>query len=374
MDFELSEAQEQLRDSLRRFLSNEAPLAQVRALLDDPRGHSAGVWKGLAELGLPGLLVPERFGGAQLGMLEMGVALEELGRALYPGPFLSSALAATALLRAAGDPSQHAAYLPALGAGERIACIAVCERGRSDWRDCSTTARRNGGDWRLEGEKLPVADAVAADWLLVVARDAQTREPAAFLTESAAPEIERERLDSVDGTRKEFRVRFANARAERLGSGQSSAAIATALDQTRLGLVADGLGAAQRAFELALAYARERVQFERPIGSFQSVQHLLVDMLQDLELARAGLYYALWTAERATPRECARATAMAKAHAGQVFPRIGADAIQIFGGVGFSWETDVHLYYKRLLSTEHVLGGPREQLEALAALVLDSDG
>ncbi len=372
MDFELSEAQEQLRDGLRRFLASEAPLAQLRAQLDDPRGHSASLWKGLAELGLPGLLVPERFGGAGLGMLEMGVALEELGRALAPAPFWSSALAATSLVQALASEEQQAQLLPRLAAGELVCGIAQAEATHSDWRSGATSARRADGAWRLEGCKQPVFDALAADALLVVARDEELAAPAVFLCEAGAAGVEREPLPGVDGSRKQGRVRFAAARALRLGRGDASAGIEAALDRARLGLVADALGAAQRAFELALDYARVRVQFERPIGSFQSVQHLLVEMLQALELARAGLYYGLWAADHADARELARAAAMANAHASAEFPRIGAEAIQIFGGVGFTWEYDVHLYYKRLLSFEHALGGPSRELERLAAIVLDA--
>ncbi len=370
MDFELSAEQEQLRAAVRRFLEERAPIATVRALLDDERGTTDELWKGLCELGLPGILVPEEHGGAGLSLLEMGVVLEELGRAVHPGPFQSSALEAVSLIRAAGLPEDRAAWLPGLAAGARIASVALCEPGRRyAWREPACLARAQGAGFRLSGAKVHVPDAPAADLYLVSARaGAQT---AVFAVERGAAGLEVRATPSVDGTRKQGALELRDAPARRLGRGDAGAALAESRDRVQAGLVADGLGAAARAFELALAYAQQRQQFGRPIGTFQAVQHLLVDMLQDLELGRAAAYYALWAADEAEPAERHRAATLAIAFASEAFPRLAEQAIQVFGGVGFTWEYDIHLYYKRLLSLRHALGLPSDHLETLAQIALD---
>jgi alkylation response protein AidB-like acyl-CoA dehydrogenase len=372
VDFEFSAEQEQLRGAVRRFLEERAPIAVVRALLADARGTRDELWKGLCELGLPGILVPEEHGGAGLGMLEMGVALEELGRALHPGPFHSCALEAVSLLRAAGSREDQARWLPELAAGARIATVALYEPGRRwAWRDPACRASREGEGWRLTGSKVHVPDALAADLYLVPARAGA--ETAVFAVERGAPGLSLRDTPSLDGTRKQGAIELARAPALRLGRGDAADAIAASRDRAHAGLVIDGLGAAARAFELALAYAQQRQQFGRPIGAFQAVQHMLVDMLQDLELGRAAAYYALWAAEQADPAERHRAVAIAMAFASEAFPRLAEQAIQVFGGVGFTWEYDIHLYYKRLLTLRHAHGLPSDHLEELARLALDGE-
>jgi len=375
MDFELSDDQELLRETVRRFLEAEAPVTPyVRGMLEDPRGTSDGVWKGLVELGLPGLLVPEAHGGAGLGMQEMGVVLEEMGRAVHPGPFASSALAATKALLEAADAEQAAELLPPLAAGDRVATLGVYEPGsRYAWEHPRTSAGGSDADCRVSGEKSFVPDAGAADWLVVSARDdGGGGALGLFVVEREAPGVEVEPRPLVDGTRRAARVVLRSAPARRLAGGPGAQALAAALDLQAVGLAADGVGAAERALELAVAYARERVQFGQPVGSFQAVQHLLVDMLRDVELGRAAAYYAFWAADCASPAERARAAALAKAFASEAFPRIGADAIQTFGGVGFTWEYDVHLYYKRLLGLQSVGGDAAWHLETLARTELDA--
>jgi alkylation response protein AidB-like acyl-CoA dehydrogenase len=374
MNFELSEAQEILRQTVRRFLADSAPLSPyVRGQLGDPRGTTESTWRGLAELGLIGLLVPEQLGGAGLGMIEMGIVCEELGRALHPGPFASSALTAASLVAAVGTADERSELLPAIASGRTVATLAVYEPGkRFAWREPTTEAREGNGISSLRGVKSAVGDALAADLLLVIAHAPGDGRPAVFAVDARAEGVSISASPTVDGTRKLATVELDGARARRLGNGDATPAIATALERSAIGLAADALGAASRAHELALAYARERQQFQRPIGSFQAVQHLLVDMLQDLELARAGIYYALWTSDEAEPRERRRAAAMAKAFASARLPAIGAHAIQVFGGVGFTWEYDDHLYYKRLLSMQACFGDEQAHLDDLADLVVDS--
>jgi len=336
LNFELSTEQEELRANVRRFLAE--------------RGARAP----LAALGLAGLLVPEALGGAGLGMLELGVVLEECGRALHAGPFVASALGATRLLLAASTQAEQRELLPALASGERRAAVL------SD-----ASLREVGGS--LSGVEPFALEAGDADWLVVAAR------AAVFVTDAHAPGVRIEPAESLDPTRRLCRVTLDGAPARRLGASDASAAIASALDALVAGLVADGVGAAARALERALEYAKQREQFGRPIGSFQAVQHLLVDMLQDAELARAAAYYALWAQDAAPAAERTRATALAKAFASEALPRLGAAAIQVFGGIGFTAELDIHLYYRRLVSLSLLYGDAGQQLQRIAEIAFARD-
>jgi alkylation response protein AidB-like acyl-CoA dehydrogenase len=370
VDLEFSPDQEEFRQTVRRFLADKAPRRPyVRAMLDDPRGTTDEVWRGLAELGLTGLLVPEDHGGSGLGLVDLGVALEELGRAVHPGPFLSSAVTSVYAVLGAGSPADHADLLPGLAGGSTVATLALLEpTGRYDWRQPDTVATPAHDGWSVTGTKTAVPDAVSATLLLVTARTDDG--VGLFAVDPTAPDVTVEPTPSVDGTRKQGTVTLAAAPARRLGDGDASEAVATALDRTVVALVLDAVGAAEAALEMTVAYAKERVQFDRPIGAFQAVQHLCAEMLQGLELGRAGAYFALWAADAADPAEAHRAATMAKAHASEAFPKIGAAAIQVHGGIGFTWEHDVHLLYKRLLSAQQALGAETEHLEELAKLVL----
>ena len=273
-------------------------------------------------------------------MVDAGVVLEELGRAVVPGPYAASAVGAAGLVLDAGSPDDHARWLPGIADGSTIATVAF---GRS-----------------------PVAhvpDAVAADLLLVADGDGVDVVDAAAVTITAE--------ETVDLTRRFATVDLDGAPGQRLAGPDPTAAVAATRDRLVIAAVVDGVGAAARALELAVAYAGERVQFDRPIGSFQAVQHLCADMLHDVELARAGAYYALWAADAAPAEERHRAAAMAKAFASDALARVGANAIQVFGGVGFTWEHDIHLFYKRLLTLQHDLGGSVEHREEVARLILD---
>ncbi|MBV8979801.1 MAG: acyl-CoA/acyl-ACP dehydrogenase [Acidimicrobiia bacterium] len=354
MDFEFSEEQEALRAAVRRFLTEQAPIQPyVRELYGDPRGTTEAAWKGLADLGATGLLVPAEHGGAGMGMVDIGVVLEELGRAVHPGPFLSSAVAAASALAATGDGGD---LLEKIADGSLVATVALVEDDGRDWRRMTTTA--DGG--ALTGTKTFVADAPAADVLLVSAPDGL------YAVDRGADGLTVEHMPTVDGTRSFGTVSLNSTPARRLGQVD----VGEVVDRILVALVTDAVGAAQGALDLAVAYAKERVQFDRPIGSFQAVQHLCTDMLQALELGRAGAYYALWACDAADPAERHRAALMAKAFAADAFPRIGASAIQIFGGVGFTWEHDVHLFYKRLLTLQQAYGDATDALEELATVVL----
>ena len=327
MDFEFTAEEEQLRATVARFLAAQAPTAYVRTMLDHPVGTTPDVWQGLAEMGVVGLLAP----GAA-GMTTMGVVLEEMGRAVHPGPFLSSAVGAVSAV-AAADPSSS--LLAELATGSAIGTLVLASHD--------------------------VADALAADVLLTFADDRL------YAAERDAPGVVVTPTPTPDGTRKLARVQLGDAPRRLIGNVDPG----PVLDRLRIAHVVDGVGAASAALAMAVEYAKERHQFGVPIGSFQAVQHLCADMLQALELGRAGAYYALWAADHADPPEVHRAATMAKAWASDAFSRIGADAIQVFGGVGYTWEHDIHLFYKRLLSLEHVHGGSADHLAELASIVVD---
>ncbi len=362
MDFEFTSEEEQLRASVARFLVERAPTSYVRSMLDDPVGTTAEVWRGLCDIGATGLLAPGHRGGAGMGMTAMGVVLEELGRAVHPGPFLASAVGAVSALSAidAEDP-----LLVALADGSHIATLALWDDLRGwQWRKPTTVARGA----RLTGDKFRVPDAIGADTLLVTASDGD--DLGLYAVERGAPGVTVTACETPDGTRKAASVALRDVAGRRVGGDDATAGMATVVDRLLIAHVVDGVGAASAALALAVEYAKQRRQFGRPIGSFQAIQHLCADMLQALELGRAGAYYALWAADNADPVEVHRAATMAMAFASDRFFRIGADTIQIFGGVGFTWEHDAHLYYKRLLSLEHVHGGTGEHLDELAALVV----
>ncbi len=364
MDFEFSEDQELLRATVQRFLAEQAPIAYVREMLDDQRGTTDTVWAGLAALGVIGLLVPEAHGGAGMGMVDMAVVLEEMGRAVHPGPFASSAVGAVSVVALAGSADDRGELLPALASGETTGTVALD-------RPAAVRAVRGNGGWQLAGEKVHVPDAVAADAIVVTAMTADG-ELGAFVVARDAPGVAVDATPTVDGTRKFATVTLADTPAHRLGDGDATAAVAETVDRLEIAAVVDGTGAASRALEMAVEYAKERRQFDRPIGSFQAVQHLCADMLRAVELARAGAYYACWAADAADPAERHRAATMAQAFAADELYGVGASLIQVHGGIGFTWEHDAHLYYKRLLTLREVAGGSRGRLEELASLILDS--
>jgi alkylation response protein AidB-like acyl-CoA dehydrogenase len=361
-----------MRQTVRRFLAKQAPLSYVRAQLDDPKGITDAVWQGLTDLGAVSLLVPEPLGGGGLSMIEMGVVHEEAGRALLPGPLLSSSVGATGLLLELEPSADRDELLSALASGRTVATVALFEPGqRYSWRAPETVATAAG---LITGTKVAVADGDAAHVFLVVAAPADHSSLRVYAVDRRAPGVQVDPVASSDGTRKAAQVTFSDAPAIALSAGgDAAAAVAAAIDRLVVALVADGVGAADQAMALAVDYAKDRHQFDRPIGSFQAVQHLCADMLQAIELTRAGAYYAMWAASSADPTERHRAATMAKAFASQWLPKVGASVIQVCGGIGFTWEHDAHLYYKRLLTLEQYLGGPADHLEELAHLILDHE-
>lgn len=343
MNLELTDEQLALRDTVRRFLAEKASIAShVRPMLDDPRGTTEEVWRGLADLGATGALVPQEFGGLGMTMVEAGIVAEELGAALYPGPWLSTAVVAT---RALTQP----------GAG-----AATLLTGIADGSVIATVGPLNGelpavADGALRGEITALPDAAAADTVLVLGIEGDSI--GLYAVDSRSIEVTAR--EHVDPTRKEFDVRLDGVPAQRLGSADDIDALR---DDLLIAYAADALGAATAVMNLAIEYAKVRRQFDQPIGSFQAVQHLCVDMYETVELARSGVMHALWAADSAEPAEHHLAALRAKAFAARL-ATVGDIAIQVFGGIGYTWEHDAHLYLKRLLGWSTFLGGSDKFLQ-----------
>jgi alkylation response protein AidB-like acyl-CoA dehydrogenase len=369
MNLELTDEQAALRDTTRRFLADKATISDhVRPLLDDPKGTDETVWRGLADLGTTGLLVPEDYGGAGMTMVEAGIVAEELGAGLHPGPWLSTAVAATrALTRLAADDthSYKAELLRGIADGSTVATICFLDFE-------NVAASRNGDDIVLRGEIGAVPDAAAADVLLVLAEDADGTGLFAVQADSAGVTVTPER--GIDQTRKQFHVAFDAAAARRLAAA-SPADVAAVVDDVLIAAAADALGAARSIMDLAIEYAKTRKQFGQPIGSFQAIQHLCVDMYETVELARSGVIHALWASDAFPDTEQSGerhlAALRAKAFAARL-ATVADTAIQVFGGIGYTWEHDAHLYFKRLLSWSAFLDGPDQCLVQIGAQFAES--
>lgn len=357
MNLELTDEQVALRDTTRRFLADKAPISgHVRELLDDPAGVHDAVWRGLADLGTTGMLVPEEHGGAGMTMVEAGVVAEELGAALHPGPWLSTAVAAPRALTRICDNDSAATILAGIADGTIIATVSFLDFG-------NVAADASGDGVVLRGELGDVSDAAAAGVLLVLAEDISGTALFAVNTDTSAVCVVPER--GIDQTRKQFRVGLDGAPAQRLATA-APADVAAVIDDLLIAAAADALGAARAVMDLAVEYAKTRKQFGQVIGSFQAVQHMCVDMYETVELARSGVVHALWAADALGSDERHLAALRAKAFAGRL-ATVGDTAIQVFGGIGYTWEHDAHLYLKRLLSWSALLGGPDRYLTELGA-------
>jgi alkylation response protein AidB-like acyl-CoA dehydrogenase len=362
LDFTFSDDQDALRESVRSFLARETPSQYVREMADDERGFTDAVWGKVAELGWPGLLVPEANGGLGLGLVDMAVVMEEMGRLPLPGPFFSSAVFATLAARRLDD----ADLLAQLASGEIRGTVALEELGHDDPVDrVHTRARRKGADWVLTGHKPLVLDGHTADWVIVAARTEEGL--GSFLLEAPRGEP----APTMDPTRKAARLVFDERRAVPVGPrGDQTELWRRVVDDAAVMLAAELVGACDAALELATGYAKVRVQFDRPIASFQAIRHKAVDMLHQLELARVGTHYAAWASDvDDAGRE--RAAAMAKGFVAEAAVFISGEDIQIHGGVGFTWDCDAHLYYKRAKMNDTMLGYQGWQRRRLADLVLD---
>jgi alkylation response protein AidB-like acyl-CoA dehydrogenase len=366
VNFAFSEEQEELRKAVRRFLEDKSPETEVRRLMETDDGYDPAVWKQMAEqLGLQGLAIPEPYGGSGYGYVELTVVFEEMGRALLCAPYFSTVALAANLLLAVGDDDAAAAYLPRLASGEAIGTVALAEAsGRWDEAGVTLPARRSGDGWTLTGSKRYVLDGHVADVVLVAARtDAGV---SVFAVEAGAPGFSATRLTTMDQTRKQAEVTFDATPARLVGAeGAGWPAVQNMLDKAAVALAAEQVGGAARVLEMSVEYAKNRIQFGRPIGSFQAIKHKCADMLLEVESAKSAAYYAGWAAAEDSD-ELPVVASLAKSYCSEAYFHAAAENIQIHGGIGFTWEHPAHLYFKRAKSSELLFGDPTYHRELLA--------
>jgi len=374
-----SAEQRELRGSVRRFLAERAPLARVRELMETADGTDPDVWRqASAQLGLPGIAVPEEYGGAGFSFAEQAIVLEELGAALFTGPYLASAVLAVTALLASDDEEAKKDLLPGIAAGETVATLAFTEDGGSWDPDpvrltAATTTTEHG--WRLGGHKSFVLDGHGADLILAIAATG-TGGPenlSLFAVDGHAAGLTRRALPTLDQTRKLARLEFSQVPARLIGEpGAARAVLGRTLDVTAVALAAEQLGGAQRALDMAVEYAKVRQQFGRPIGSFQAIKHRCADLLLEVESLRSAVGYAA-AAVAAGSTEVPVLASLLKAYASEVYSHVAGENIQIHGGIGFTWEHDAHLYLKRAKASELFLGDGSYHRERLATRIGLSD-
>jgi alkylation response protein AidB-like acyl-CoA dehydrogenase len=356
MNFDFSDDQKQMRDAARKFLSEQCPPKAVRAVLDGKAAYDKELWKGLAEMGFLGVAIPEEFGGAGAGHLELCVIAEEMGRALAPVPFSSTVYLAAETLLIAGSDAQKQKWLPKIAAGEAIGTLALFEGTGNPSPKAIKLAASNGA---LTGIKKPVPDGAIADFAVVAARtgtSGRDSDISLFLVDLKAGGVEVKELTNVDPTRGQAQLTFKNAKAEPLGAaGEGWSILTQVLDRAAVLLAFEQVGGADRALEMGRDYALDRVAFGRQIGSFQAVKHMLADMYVSATLARSNCYYGAW-ALSTNAGELPEAAAAARISATQAYQHCAKNNIQVHGGMGFTWEFDCHMYYRRANAVAVTLG------------------
>lgn len=367
MNFLFSEDQQDLSELLAKYLAERSSEESVRAAMASDDGHDMSLWSGLAnELGVLGLAVSEEYGGAGLGAVELGIVQEALGTSLACVPFFSTIVLGASSLATAPDELK-AAWLPRVIDGSAILAVAAGQ-GRTPWLAAplrGAEARQTESGWRITGSFDLVLDAHVADALLVVATHGGT--PSLFLVEKGSDGLDVDQLTTMDQTRRYAAVSLLNTPAE-LAVEDAGDVLAHVGNLALCALAAEQIGGARRCLDLAVAYAKTRLQFGRPIGSFQSIKHRCADMLIQIESAQAATRHALWAADHdgtAFPV----AAAMAKITASETYSKVAGDTIQIHGGIGFTWEHSAHMYFKRAKSTELWLGDPSAHRQRLATLL-----
>lgn len=353
--FVLTNEQQELRRTVRSFLELKSGETQVRGVMETPRGYDPAVWRQMAEqLGLQGLAFPEKLGGLGFSFIELGVVLEEMGRALLPSPFFGSVVLAGNVLMQCDDKDTKTCYLPGIASGEIIATLALTEKsGRWDAESIQLRAHRRRGKWTLNGTKTFVLDGHIADLVLVVAR---TDSGVSLFAVEASEHLACRTLSTLDPTRRQAHLDFSDTPAELIGSdGTAWPALSRALHIAAAGLAAEQVGGAQRCLDLAVGYAKTRRQFGKPIGSFQAIRHKCANLMLDIECARGAAQYAAHTAANLA-EELPAAASLAKAYCSDTYLRAAAANIQIHGGIGFTWDHPAHLYFKRATSSGQLLG------------------
>jgi alkylation response protein AidB-like acyl-CoA dehydrogenase len=363
VDFTFDAEQLALQDVARSALERECGPDVVRELVEDPTGITPTLWRTLVDLGWTGLLIPTEHGGAGTGLVEMCIVAEQMGRIPLPGPFFSSAIAATLAARALGATE----LLGDLAAGSRRGTVALGEQGHGNpLHTVRTRVRRKGAGWVVNGIKAAVVDGHSADWAIVVARGEEGVR--SFLLEEPDGEL----VPSLDPTRKIARLVLDETPVVPLGPAGNQAALWQRVqDDVAVALAAEIVGAADRALTEAIAYTSTRIVFERPVATYQTVRHRLVEMFQQVEMARAGVQFASWASDTEAP-ERGRSAAMAASYAAEAGVRVTGDDIQLHGGVGFTWANDAHFLFKRVKQNEVLFGGSGQERHRLASLFIES--
>ena len=383
MDVEFSEEQELLRESARSVLERECPMQLVRDQFDDARGLPESLWRNMAELGWLGLRIPEEYGGSGLGTIDLALLLEEMGRVLCPGPFVSTAVVGAQAILQGGSEAQRQRWLPALAAGDLCLALAQVEED-ADWgaEGVRLEMQQEGGDFILSGRKCFVTDAPSANLLLVAGRTAaDSADPrqgiSLLLVDAHARGVSMRTLDLVEQSRKVADIRFENVRVPGdsllgpLGGGWPL--LEKLHDHARVALCAELSGSAERVLELSVAYAKTREQFGQPIGRFQALQHKCADMLLASESIRSAAYYSAWALEQ-SDLDGHTTACLANAFCSEAYVKVAGDGIQIHGGLGFTWEQDLHLYFKHARAAELAFGSPAHQREIAAQALIDGPG
>ena len=366
MNFAFSEEQEELRKVVKDFLNNKSSEATVRELMETESGYDPAVWSQMGEqMGLQGLIIPEEFGGSGYSYVELIVVLEEMGRRLLCAPYFSTVVLAANTLLHSGDDAAKADLLPGIASGETIATLAFTEpNGKWDASGIEAQATRSGDGWVINGTKSFVLDGHTASLILVAARTGDAI--SLFAVEGGASGLTRSALSTMDQTRKQAKLEFTDVPARLIGTeGEGWTVLERVLDIAAVALAAEQVGGAQECLEMAVQYAKDRVQFGRPIGSFQAIKHKCADMLLEVESAKSAAYYAGWCASELND-ELPSVASLAKSYCSEAYFHTTAENIQIHGGIGFTWEHPAHLYFKRAKSSELLFGDPTYHRELLA--------
>jgi len=377
MDIKLNEEQVEISRQARRFCENETPMeAYVRVMFEDERGFTDEVWGKMTEMGWLSMCIPEDFDGLGMELIDLCVVQEELGRAVVPGPFFSTVMLFGEALIAAGNDEQKKDLLPQIITGELLGTLALYETdGGADLGYIQMEAKAKGDGYVLNGTKAFVLDAHVADCMVVPARtkpgDSPSNGVTLFLVDPKTEGLTIESLPTMDGTRKLTMVNFSDVKVTSvLGQiDQGWGPLQKALQRASVGLCAESLGGAQKAMEIAIEYAKERIQFDQPIASYQSIKHYCSQMYLEVESARSVLYWAAWAQDHAEDDEAALAASTAKSYVSEVYRNTAATAIQILGGTGFAWEHDIHLYIKRSKANEIMLGDPAWHRERIMTIL-----
>jgi alkylation response protein AidB-like acyl-CoA dehydrogenase len=376
LNFAFTQEQAELKRGARRFLASSCSSAQTRAAMDSGGGLDDEAWEKASELGWAGLVIPEAQGGAGLGWVELVAVAEETGRALACLPFFSTVCLGGGALLTAG----HDEHLPRIASGEATATLAFAEESSVDPGAIATFARDDADGYVLSGTKRYVVDGATSDLLVVTARAPATSGDdgvALYVVDARAPGVVREPVSTLDPTRRLATVHLRDVHVGRGSRTGSAAVLRRVLDRAAIALAAESLGGAERCLEMATDYAKTRIQFDQPIGSFQAIKHRLADMLVSVETARSAAYWAACVAasdDAADEAELPTAAAVAKSYCTEAFFRCAAECVQVHGGIGFTWEHDAHLYLKRARASLSLLGAPSRDRERIAHMLEMAEG